>query len=161
MKFLKIRSRHLFRSGGTETPSVDWGAPVSNPSQLTGNEEILQQNPAGDTSVLAPEQRIKLSAITAYIAANLPNSNVTIVTGATPTPTGNTANLNTVLTDPNGVVWFIDSTGAAVALTERYWGAFDSHTHAGANGVPIGGKFEMSQTNTIGLPVGTVLYRRL
>lgn len=87
MKFIKnseVIFAMLYTVFGTETPSIDW--PVA--SSLTGEEHILQQNPAGATNVGAAEQRIVLKDLSVGNTSGA---------GVPTTPTA--AQLNSIYTD--------------------------------------------------------------
>lgn len=153
MKYSKSKNNFLFLLAGTETPSVDWPR-VTSRDDLNGNEDVLQQNPVADPNVTVKEQRIPANYLTA----------INVDGSGAPPATGNTTNKNTLYRDTNtGDFYFIDINGNAVKISAPIdiKGAYNSHTDAGTNGVNIGEVWETTMTNTLGLPIGTLLVRRI
>lgn len=100
----------------TVKPSVDWSI---RSDALTGEEHLLRQNPAGDSSSTPKEERIPTSLILSYVLSNLPSGGtVFTVTEDTSDPAASGVTpVSSFWNNTNSGEWFIiDSTGDSYSL---------------------------------------------
>lgn len=79
----------------------------------------------------------------------------------TPAATGNANDKGSFVKTPTGRVYFIDGLGNSIQSNFPYAAATiaDNDVHAGVMCVPVGGWYRLSNSNTLGLPPGTLRQR--
>lgn len=84
-----------------------------------------------------------------------------VAVGYTPAPSGNSSNKGDVVEDPNGGLWYIDGLGNARMLNAPWKNLpeYDNDEDARLDCLPVNGWYRVSETNTLGLPPGTVRQR--
>lgn len=79
----------------------------------------------------------------------------------TPAATGNANDKGSFVKTPLGRIYFIDGMGNSIQTNFPYAAATiaDNDVHAGVMCVPVGGWYRLSNSNTLGLPPGTLRQR--
>lgn len=79
----------------------------------------------------------------------------------TPAATGNANDKGSFVKNPLGRIYFIDGLGNSIQTNFPYAAATiaDNDVHAGVMCVPVGGWYRLSNSNTLGLPPGTLRQR--
>jgi len=101
-------------------------------------------------------KRASLDALASFF-----DPKVTFIVSAPPA-TGNTQNLGEFVSTPGGEYYYIDHAGMAIQLGGGaiIYGVYKNDADAASSGVPLDGRYEVAQGNTLGKPAGDIRRRK-